>query len=559
MFSAGDELEILKSILPFSFLFFLPLFIVISPVSMVGASHEFQIHRMHQYDLQGISHGCRSTHINLEARSLSNWSTQRHCVITRFEDITLKMLSDIKQYAGGLLIILPRDVTVLSQQEKQLLGDIETQLLKGEVNLPIYFSTWSPEFEVILRDVENSKLTDEKAPTAWDAILNSVSANGYQVVVSANKATPKVDSHIISIQGKLAGYGLEDKLPTIAIVAYYDSFGVSPELSFGTDNNGSGVIMLLELVRIFSYLYASSRAHARVNILFLLSGGGKLNYQGSKKWLEDQLDGLEGSLIQDAMYVLCLDAVGASNNLNVHVSKPPKERSPAAQFLQDLKSAHENVTVEVVHKKINLAEDFLAWEHERYSIRRLPAFTLSTLKSYKDPARDTIFDTVDSVDAKKLAANIEALALALARQIYNITALSNPLNSHISVDPEFVKTWMDFLTSQPRAPMLLSEKNNPLIKVLQDSMHRYLKDTKTIFHTADKRDPEFVFYDVTKATVYIYNVKPAVFDLFLMVIITLYLSVIYLIVQASIVFTCIHLYIYIYIYIYIYTLIKYVI
>jgi hypothetical protein len=29
-------------------------------------------------------------------------------------------------------------------------------------------------------------------------------------------------------QGKLSGYGVEEKLPTIAIVAYYDSFGVAP-------------------------------------------------------------------------------------------------------------------------------------------------------------------------------------------------------------------------------------------------------------------------------------------------------------------------------------------
>lgn len=70
------------------------------------------------------------------------------------------------------------------------------------------------------------------------------------------------------------------------------------DLSFGADSNGSGVAMLLELVRLFSLLYSDPKTHGRYNIVFLLTGGGKINYQGSKKWLEDQLDSLDGSIIQ---------------------------------------------------------------------------------------------------------------------------------------------------------------------------------------------------------------------------------------------------------------------
>ena len=69
-------------------------------------------------------------------------------------------------------------------------------------------------------------------------------------------------------------------------------------MSFGAESNASGMAMLLELARIFSVLYSVGKSRPRHNLVFIVTGGGKLNYQGSKKWLEDQLDGLEGSVIQ---------------------------------------------------------------------------------------------------------------------------------------------------------------------------------------------------------------------------------------------------------------------
>lgn len=158
--------------------------------------------------------------------------------------------------------------------------------------------------------------------------------------------------------------------------------------------------------------------------MFLLSGGGKINYQGSKKWLEDQLDALDGSIIQEALYVMCLDTLATSDSLYMHVSKPPKEGSPASLFFKDLKSAADQfptVTVDGVHKKINLADDILAWEHERFSIRRLPAFTLSTVKSHRDSYRGTILDTKQNLNVERLVQNSRLIAEALATHIYNVS------------------------------------------------------------------------------------------------------------------------------------------
>lgn len=131
---------------------------------------------------------------------------------------------------------------------------------------------------------------------------------------------------------------------------------------------------------------------------------------------------------------MCLDTLVVSDSLYMHVSKPPKEGSPASLFFKHLKQASDkfpSVTVDGVHKKINLGEDLLAWEHERFSIRRLPAFTLSSLKSHRDLYRGTILDTRENIHLERLVQNTRVIAEALAGQIYNL-----------SIDSVFEGSWV---------------------------------------------------------------------------------------------------------------------
>ena len=186
----------------------------------------------------------------------------------------------------------------------------------------------------------------------------------------------------------------------------------------------------MELARLFSRIYKSSKTQPPVNLVFLLSGGGKFNYFGTKKWLENHLDSTSSSeLLSDVKFCLCLDTIGSvhssaqtssdeenekksnpnSRQLNMHVSKPPKEDSHSGRFFNSLqamsqefnKGVEENETVQIrfVHKKINLADERLAWEHERFSIRRLPAFTLSNVDSHDSIDRiSTILDKIVDTD-----------------------------------------------------------------------------------------------------------------------------------------------------------------
>ncbi|XP_073999451.1 BOS complex subunit NCLN isoform X2 [Rhodnius prolixus] len=470
--------------------------------------------------------------INLEARSVKNWSSGRHCVVARLDHLTSTTLVKIKESAGALLIVLPRSPQHLSLEEVKELTRVLTVLTAEELSLPVYLIGWSAEVEKILDEVMGS--LDEEGPGArssgMDALAAIFSKNGYQVVVSAPRPAPRNDAAVTSIQGKLAGYGVEDKLPTIVIVAYYDAQSIAPELSFGAESNASGVVMLLELARLLSLLYSNSRTHGHVNIVFLISGGGSLNYQGSKKWLEDQLESVDSTLLQDVQFVLCLDSV-AQPLLNMHVSKPPRERSPLNNFYTELLNATGN-NIEIIHKKINLADDILAWEHERYSIRRLPATTISSLKSHRELRKDGLFDVAERVDIKSLTKNIENIASALIRHIYNITRDPSTFSQqYLGIYEDQVKMWLDFLSSHARSPSVMYEKTNPVIRVLHESLKRYSEDAKIVHHTADKRDPEFVFYDTTKANINIYNVKPAIFDLFLTILISLYLAAFFIAVQ----------------------------
>ncbi|XP_049498286.1 nicalin isoform X2 [Panthera uncia] len=278
---------------------------------------------------------------------------------------------------------------------------------------------------------------------------------------------------------------------------------------------------------------------ARYNLLFFASGGGKFNYQGTKRWLEDNLDHTDSSLLQDNVaFVLCLDTVGRGDSLHLHVSKPPREGTLQHAFLRELETvaAHQfpEVRFSMVHKKINLAEDILAWEHERFAIRRLPAFTLSHLESHRDGQRSSIMDVRSRVDSKTLTRNTRLVAEALTRVIYNLTDKGTPPDMPVfteqMIQQEQLDSVMDWLTNQPRAAQLV-DKDGTFLSTLEHYLSRYLKEVKQHHIKADKRDPEFVFYDQLKQVMNAYRVKPAIFDLLLAVCIGAYLGMAYTAVQ----------------------------
>ncbi|XP_039666433.1 nicalin-1 isoform X2 [Perca fluviatilis] len=556
MFEEASEVfdNMFKSSFPLTFIVFIPaVLILVSPLP-AEAAHEFTVYRMQQYDLQGQPYGTRNAILNTEARTVEAEVLSRRCVIMRLADFSYEEYQKaLRQSAGAVVIILPKNMSAMPQDIVQQFMELEPEMLATETIVPVYFAMEDDELLSIYTQTLTSS-SSQGSLSAAEVLLHTATANGFQMVTSGAQSKAISDWAITSLEGRLAGVGGED-LPTIVMVAHYDSFGVAPWLSYGADSNGSGVSMLLELARLFSKLYTYKRTHAGYNLLFFVSGGGKFNYQGTKRWLEDNLDHTDSSLLQDNVaFVLCLDTLGNGDSLHLHVSKPPKEGTPQYSLLKELEmvaaSQFPEVKFSMVHKKINLADDMLAWEHERFGIRRLPAFTLSHLPSHRLAQRSSIMDVRSvspssrhgageppagpHVDVKKLSRNTKLVAEALARVIYNLTEKGAPGDLQIfteqMVQDEQLSAVVDWLTAQPRAAQLV-DKDSSVVSTLEYHLGHYLKDVKRHYVKADKRDPEFVFYDQLKQTMNAYRVKPAIFDLLLAVCIAAYLGMMYLAIQ----------------------------
>uniref|UniRef100_A0A1A9VXX8 Nicalin n=1 Tax=Glossina austeni TaxID=7395 RepID=A0A1A9VXX8_GLOAU len=545
MFEEADNFaDIFRGGLPYYLLLTLPILILCSS-NPVLASSEFAVHRMTQFDLNGVSFGCRSSALTLEARSLYSWKTARHCIVARLQDMTIDGLKEIRQKAGGLVLLLPQDVASMSGEEKDHINLLEQAMMAEAISIPVYFSVYNPELENIIDDITRSTSVTNRqnhqnnragGESALSEIFNFISANGYQVVISGASHAANKNGKIPIIQGELAPYkqpkksaevNLEQssKVPSIVIATHLNTFGLYNEYPLNVD-----AAVLMALADIFSKLHNMTNAIPKYRLLFLLSESGQiLNFQGIKKWLD------ENNQLQNIEFVLCLDTiteafaqVEESNTLYLHVSKPPKESTPLSNFFKYLKIIglkYYNITIEGVHKKINLADKVLAWEHERFSIKRLPAFTLSALSSAKSPTRNTIFKRNETDILQHAAINAKIIAETLSTYIYSSTVLNATegevyeiLSGEMQINSSLIKTYLN---------MRSALHNNDL----KNGFEKYLQNIKIIYDKPEGRDPDFMLYEGHNANLNIYRVKPAIFDLFLTIGICCYLTSIYFSIQ----------------------------
>lgn len=167
-------------------------------------------------------------------------------------------------------------------------------MMQLDISIPVYFAPHTSKLEEIIGEilkVANSRDTNKKRESALAEIVNSVSANGYQIVVSGAVHTMNKNSKIPILQGEMVkpvskSSDGDTKLPLIMVVAHLDTFGL-----INQQLNNNDVAILLSLVDLFSKLNNGINTSPKYRLLFLVTESGPiLNYQGAKKWLDVNID-----------------------------------------------------------------------------------------------------------------------------------------------------------------------------------------------------------------------------------------------------------------------------
>ncbi|KAK9755874.1 hypothetical protein RND81_01G056900 [Saponaria officinalis] len=511
------------------------LFILFACVELGDAATAVDVYRLIQYDLAGVPFGSRIASVNHHAgSSLSAADPSRTVVILPIRGLNLSSVQDYidgKQPLGGLLFLLPRvfnsdkgesNGNDNSEEEatRNKLVQLERLLVHANIPYPVYFAFEDDDVEAVLADVTRTDSTGQPA---------TATTGGYKLIVSTSEARKVASPSITNIQGWLPGLktdGDSNQIPTIAIVASYDTFGAVPALAVGSDSNGSGVVALLEIARLFSVLYSNPKTRGRYNLLFGLTSGGPYNYNGTQKWLRS-LDQRQRESID---YAICLNSIGSwDNELWLHVSKPPENA-----FIKQISKGFYDVAevlgfkVGLKHKKINISNSRVAWEHEQFSRLRVTAATLSGLSSAPEFLENFggISDSRHFVSEAAVIKGVKLVAESLARHIYGLDGKNTEIfaeNSSLAVNPSYISSWLSFLSRTPRVAPFLA-KTDPLINALRKELAEHTVEVKA---QNEILDGLFTFYDSTKATLNIYQVASVTFDLLLLLVVGSYLIVLF--------------------------------
>uniref|UniRef100_A0A8R1HXY5 BOS complex subunit NCLN n=1 Tax=Caenorhabditis japonica TaxID=281687 RepID=A0A8R1HXY5_CAEJA len=506
---------------------------------------EFHAYRIHQYEISGNMYGSKNYRVSYEAVSLGARAIRR-TTVTTWREVLKSNVDDLWELStGAVLIFIPDNIDELNDVDRKAFIDLEQKLAKVKTDLAVYVAPYDDNASSVISDIQNRA---DNFPSAFQALLQSVSGN--TISITSSDSIPELPANYkpYNIVGRLSSG--ERATPTIAFVAHYDTTSVIPGVSPGADSNGSGVVALLELLAVLSKFYDTPSTRPPYNLLFIWTAAGKLNFQGTRHWIEEFQKGVDAGHVVDSSsnerkvflddridLAICIESIGRNTGgLYMRAGKAPSENSAAAQLFRRLRNIAPKKNIELVSKKISLTSTS-SWEHEKFNIKRMPAITLSTLPSPTDPARNSVLDLPSLLDEDELISNIRLIAEGVLGYILELPETGPSTDSRVTsevsmlskdaVDKQRVHHFIRQFASRPR-PVGDRKATESIAANLASVASGYGQVFKSAVGFVDSKP-----FGVTQNRLVAERVKPAVFELVIAAGVFAYLSVFYFIATHS--------------------------
>jgi hypothetical protein len=406
--------------------------------------------------------------------------------------------------------------------------------------LPVYFTYETNELRQIYLDLKNEyeynlkKGNNSKNEEAKKSMLDYLYIKESYLHFSLSIKEPQLKKslNLENIYGFLEAPSQNGSPNTIiAIVAHYDTLGIISDLPHGINSNGSGILALLELIRIISKLYENYESVIKYDILFVLTSGGNENFKGTEQFINN----LEPSINENLQYVLCLDSIGSLNekdNLYLHLSRYPREYEVTPNKLYNifnLTAKNMDINLNYIKKKVFLSEDFVPWEHEQFSKKKIISATLSTLNSPPENIFTRNLFTDIEIDLNVVSKNIKFIVESLIQFLfdYDNTKFTIFKNDKTLIDNKNLESLYNYLKKTPRFPLSIergSKFNNDMYNYFSSYLQKVKKES---FEFNDIQ-----FYENNSGDIKIYTVKSKIIDLYLLLGILFYLLFIYIYVKG---------------------------
>lgn len=357
------------------------------------------------------------------------------------------------------MIVLPSQNESISAQQRATWDLVDTYLVQKTIAMPVFFTHQSPSVDTIRQQASSFS-------TAFDEL--ELSVVGPVELPAPSDPRPELASFHGWLQG--LSNAVDIQLPTVAIVAHYDTLAAATELANGA-SEASGVVALLELARLFSKIYGQPRNRVAVNFLFVVVGGSRINFAGSELW-SSQMD---KDIIDRIDFALCLDSL-ASSSLHLHFSRPPKTQKVKAVYDVFVETARSlGIPLELHRRKVVVSSDVMAFEHEVFARKHVFSMTLTSHEN-PSPKRSSSLDVVSSVNTTLLARNVGYVAELLFKHAFGFSGTElHAFEGSFTPDTRSMEHWLNILSSRSRVEFLLDKQvgKSPALDLIRDRLADY--------------------------------------------------------------------------------------